>query len=83
MKIIEKVYTNPFIFDTICNVTAERQKEAYDLARRSDVMIVIGSRGSSNTVKLYEICSSVCDRTYLIEDASGLSDIVIPYKKET
>ena len=81
MKIIEKVYTNPFIFDTICNVTAERQKEAYDLARRSDVMIVIGSRGSSNTVKLYEICSSVCDRTYLIEDASGLSDIVIPYNK--
>ncbi len=44
-------------------------------------MIVIGSRGSSNTVKLYEICSSVCDRTYLIEDASGLSDIVIPYNK--
>ena len=81
LKIIEKVYTNPFIFDTICNVTAERQKEAYDLARRSDVMIVIGSRGSSNTVKLYEICSSVCDRTYLIEDASGLSDIVIPYNK--
>lgn len=52
LKIIEKLYTKPLIFDTICNVTAERQNEALELASESDVMIVIGSRSSSNTVKL-------------------------------
>lgn len=82
LKKIEKLYTNPFIFDTICNVTAKRQKEAYELAALSDVMIVIGSRGSSNTVKLYEICRSVCDETYLIEDAGDPLLKEIPYNKK-
>ena len=74
LEIIEKVYTNTQIFDTICNVTEERQKEAYALAAESDVMLVIGSRGSSNTMKLYEICSSVCDRTYLVENAEHMKE---------
>ncbi len=77
LKIIEKVCTNPQIFDTICNVTEERQKEAYSLAEKSDVMLVIGSRGSSNTMKLFEICSAVCPRTYLIEDASDVGDVLV------
>jgi len=72
LEILKKLCTNPKIFDTICNVTEERQLEARSLAADSDVMLVIGSRGSSNTMKLYEICSEVCPRTYLLEDASGV-----------
>ena len=75
LKKIKKVYTNPFIFDTICKVTEERQTEAASLAARSDVMIVIGSKSSSNTAKLFEICSEVCAHTYLIEDASALRSV--------
>ena len=78
LEIIKKVYTNALIFDTICNVTEERQTEAARLAAQSDAMIVIGSRGSSNTVKLYEICRSVCKDTFLLEDASTLSEVEIP-----
>ena len=78
LEIIKKVYTNALIFDTICNVTEERQTEAARLAAESDAMIVIGSRGSSNTVKLYEICKSVCQDTFLLEDASTLSEVEIP-----
>lgn len=77
LEIIEKVYTNPQIFDTICNVTEERQLEAYSLAARSDVMLVIGSRGSSNTMKLYEICAGVCPRTYLVEDAAHMEGVTV------
>ncbi len=77
LEIIEKVYTNPQIFDTICNVTEERQKEAHALAAESDVMLVIGSRGSSNTMKLYEVCSVACPRTYLIEDADHMGDVKV------
>ena len=77
LEIIEKVYTNPQIFDTICNVTEERQLEAKTLAENSDVMLVIGSRGSSNTMKLYEICSAVCDRTYLLENAEHMDGVTV------
>ena len=75
LEIIEKVCTKPQIFDTICNVTEERQREAENLAENSDVMLVIGSRGSSNTMKLYEICKSHCPRTYLLENADDVDGI--------
>ncbi len=78
LKIIKKLYTNAKIFDTICNVTEERQTEAESLAAKNDVSIVIGSRGSSNTVKLYEICKTRCDNTFLCENADSLRDLVIP-----
>lgn len=71
LETLKKVCTNASVFDTICNATAKRQKEALDLARRCDVMIVIGGRDSSNTAKLRDICAKQC-RTYLIEKASEL-----------
>ena len=75
LEILKKVYTNAQIFDTICSVTEERQTEAAALAERSDTMIVIGSRSSSNTLKLYEVCRSKCPRTYLVESVSDLQGI--------
>ena len=72
IKIFKKLYTNALIFDTICNVTAERQNEALELASKSDAVIVIGSRTSSNTVKLFDICSGVCAKTVLTGDAKEL-----------
>ena len=73
-KFYKKLYTNAKIFDTICNVTENRQIEAIEIARRSDVMIVIGGRDSSNTKKLYKLCKSECPRTLLIESAAELTD---------
>ena len=73
-KIFKKLYTNAKIFDTICSVTENRQIEAIELARESDVMIVVGGRGSSNTQKLYKLCSEVCPKTLLIESAAELTD---------
>ena len=71
-KTIKKLYTNAEIFDTICSVTELRQTEAKDLAKRCDSIIVIGGRESSNTAKLYEICSSYCGNTVWISSASEL-----------
>ncbi|MBQ2730268.1 MAG: 4-hydroxy-3-methylbut-2-enyl diphosphate reductase, partial [Clostridia bacterium] len=78
LEIIEKLYTNAKIFDTICNVTEERQTEVKNLADSSDAVIVIGSRGSSNTVKLFEICKKRCENTFLCENAEALRGLVIP-----
>jgi 4-hydroxy-3-methylbut-2-enyl diphosphate reductase len=62
----ENVYTNLFIFDTICRATVLRQEEADKLSKDSDLMIVIGGAESSNTAKLARICEQNC-RTLLIE----------------
>ncbi|MBQ7939430.1 MAG: bifunctional 4-hydroxy-3-methylbut-2-enyl diphosphate reductase/30S ribosomal protein S1 [Clostridia bacterium] len=75
LEILKKVYTNAQIFDTICSVTEERQTEAAALAARSDTMIVIGSKASSNTLKLYDVCRQNCPRTHLIENAADLHNL--------
>ncbi len=72
LKMLQKVCTNGKIFDTICSATSDRQTEAEELAKQSDVMIVIGGRHSSNTNKLYRICKSCCEQTYLIESCEEL-----------
>ena len=75
-KFLEKLYTNSIFFDTICSVTENRQNEAIKIAKDSDAMIVIGGRESSNTHKLYDLCSGVCPRTLWIESQSELTDSV-------
>ena len=72
-KLLKKVYTNPLIFDTICSVTDERQKEAASLSAKSDLMIVIGGRESSNTAKLFAVCKENCPHTLRIERADELA----------
>lgn len=45
--------------DTICRPTVMKQKEVQILARTNDVMIIIGSRSSANTRRLYELARAV------------------------
>ncbi len=71
---IRKVYTNPRIFDTICSATSIRQQEAGELAARSDLMVVIGGRNSSNTAKLLSVCAAACP-SYLVEGAEELRSV--------
>lgn len=77
LKLLKKVYTNAKIFDTICSATSIRQSEAEELTSISDIMVVIGGRQSSNTAKLFSVCKSNCERTYLIESAAELDDIAL------
>ncbi|MDD3693526.1 MAG: bifunctional 4-hydroxy-3-methylbut-2-enyl diphosphate reductase/30S ribosomal protein S1, partial [Oscillospiraceae bacterium] len=70
-EIAKKLYTNIRIFDTICNATAERQNEAIELAKSSDLMVIVGGRESSNTAKLRDVCEEYCP-TLLIETADEL-----------
>ncbi len=77
LKILKKLYTNAKIFDTICNATSKRQAEAHTLSAQCDCMIVIGDRSSSNTNKLYSICKSNCERTFMIETAAELDKAML------
>ncbi len=71
-KFTNYLYTNALIFDTICNVTELRQTEAAELSRANDLMVVIGSKGSSNSAKLYSICKAECENTVMIENADEI-----------
>jgi 4-hydroxy-3-methylbut-2-enyl diphosphate reductase len=60
------------VINTVCNATEERQSEARQIAGEADAMLVIGGRHSSNTQKLYQICSKECKNTYFIETLDDL-----------
>ena len=72
---------NVIVYNTICNATEERQREARALAADVDTMIVIGGKSSSNTQKLYEICRRECENTYYIQTLVDLDLTVIESAK--
>lgn len=77
LNVIPKDDPNIEITDTICSATDTRQSDAAELAKDSDIMLVVGGRHSSNTVKLYEVCSRYC-KTYHIENSDELRSLKIP-----
>lgn len=73
VKIIKNTCRNTHIFDTICEATELRQSEARSFAARSDLAVVIGDPGSSNSRSLYELCRSLCPDTRFIRSAAELT----------
>ena len=72
VEIISKKGYDIIAVNTICNATAERQQEASELAARSDAMIVIGGKNSSNSRKLFDISKNQCENTYFIQTLEDL-----------
>ncbi len=61
------------VFNTICHATMIRQKEALEIAKKVDCMIVVGGYNSGNTQRLAAICREIQPRTYHIETAKELT----------
>jgi 4-hydroxy-3-methylbut-2-en-1-yl diphosphate reductase len=57
--------------NTICHDSPERQEAALELARRADLMLVVGGRSSANTNRIAELCAQVTE-THLIETAADI-----------
>jgi 4-hydroxy-3-methylbut-2-enyl diphosphate reductase len=53
--------------DTVCKPTKERQYAAVEMARQSDVVIVVGGRSSNNTRELVKTCARYCARVHHVE----------------
>ena len=53
-------------FNTICRPTRIKQKEAKAMPLKNDVMIIIGSKTSANTKRLYQISKALNKRSYWI-----------------
>jgi 4-hydroxy-3-methylbut-2-en-1-yl diphosphate reductase len=58
--------------DDICYATQNRQLAVKALARRASVILVIGSKNSSNSNRLAEVAQAQGARAYLIDDISQI-----------
>jgi 4-hydroxy-3-methylbut-2-en-1-yl diphosphate reductase len=58
--------------EDICYATTNRQEAVKTIAARSDVLLVLGSANSSNSVRLAEVGRCAGAIAYLIDDADGL-----------
>jgi 4-hydroxy-3-methylbut-2-en-1-yl diphosphate reductase len=59
--------------DDICYATQNRQAAVKQIASQSDVVIVVGSRNSSNSVRLVEVALDAgAGASYLVDDASAV-----------
>ena len=61
--------------DDICYATQNRQGAVKQIASSSDLVIVVGSRNSSNSVRLVEVAlESGAAASYLVDDASEIDE---------
>ncbi len=83
VQVLKTKIKNLELFNSICDTTQKRQKEAEKLAKESDVVLVVGGKHSSNTEKLFNLCKKNCNNTYYIDNILhlpleniGKSDII-------
>ena len=60
--------------DDICYATTNRQAAVKQMARDCDLMLVIGSRNSSNSVRLVEVARDLGAEAYLIDNAGEVDE---------
>ena len=72
LGVFDKASLKYEIKNTICNATRDRQESCAQLAKKVDVMVVIGDPNSSNSKKLYEIAKKYCKNALFIQDISDL-----------
>lgn len=71
-KVIEQA-NEVKVYNTICNSTALRLKETSDMAKKVDLMLVVGGKNSANTTQLARLCESLSVPTYHIETAAEIN----------
>lgn len=55
------------VFNTICHATSKRQREARELAKIVECMIVVGGFNSANTSRLTRMCRQLQPNTHQVE----------------
>jgi 4-hydroxy-3-methylbut-2-en-1-yl diphosphate reductase len=58
--------------DDICYATTNRQQAVREVARQSDVLLVVGSRTSSNSLRLVEVAEREHTPAYLVDDETDV-----------
>lgn len=61
------------VFNTICDATFKNQEAIMELSKRSDIVIVVGGKNSSNTKQLFLIAKKNCEDSYLVENENEIN----------
>ncbi len=80
--ILKNIVKDLKIKNTICNATEKRQKTAEELAKKVDLMIVVGDFKSANTKRLTELCAKTGTETLQIEGTKDLKKEPLKGKKK-
>ena len=73
-EIVEEIISiskKSIIYNTLCEETTKRQQEVSELAKKVDLIIVVGGKHSSNTKTLYSIAKNIVKSVH-IENANEL-----------
>ncbi len=60
--------------DTVCQPTKQRQSAAVEMARQSEVVVVVGGARSNNTRELVATCQRYCARVHHVQGAEDLRE---------
>lgn len=73
LKVIDTV-REVKIFNTICDFTAQRVKETREMAKKVELMVIVGGKNSSNTNQLVKLSKDVCAKVYHVETAEEIKE---------
>ncbi len=75
VKALDKQIEKLKFFNTICEPTRTKQKEIKEMAAKNSLMIIIGSKTSANTKRLYEISKSINKKTFWIQSKNEVKSL--------
>ena len=67
IEVLKRYIRELKFFNTICKPTRIKQKEAKEMPLKNDLMVIIGSKTSANTKRLYQISKSLNKRSYWVQ----------------
>ena len=74
-SVLQEIYPDTVIHNTICSQVAERHRALSEFAGEHDVIVFVAGRQSSNGRVLFELCRSVNANSYLVGDISELKPL--------
>ena len=77
LKILKLKNQKIKIFNTICPEIKTRQKEVKKINQKSDQVLIIGSKGSANTKRLYQISKKAKKSIYWVNSLKELKKLKI------
>jgi 4-hydroxy-3-methylbut-2-enyl diphosphate reductase len=83
MKRLGKIIPRVKLYDTMCRTTRIKQREIKSLPEKNDLVLIIGSRTSANTKRLYQISRKINKKTYWVECAKDLRPVWFKNVKKT
>jgi len=69
---IQRLAKEVHFINTICRPVQHRQFDAVELASQVEMMVIVGSRKSANTMQLKDLCEKYNPRTIAVESAKDL-----------